>query len=214
MRKFGKLAAACALAAVLTTLTACGEQNVSAPQQSQQTQEQTSQPTAQSKPTAQMPAVGIIGELDAQMIKSKVTSADATAHAFTNEMNTYIVECMTCGGKAWESGTIIITVRDGKWSVSGYDVAAYKPDNMKDTLLDYFSVDFSGVKEAYAEIHLNESGKAFAAIYTGTSEINASEYPPLEVFENNNLTWDWDGKTAGVSPSGIIVGTCPRVGLK
>lgn len=158
---------------------------------------------------------GIVGELDAQVIKSKVTSADSTAKVFIDEVNTYIAECVSWSGKAWESGTIKITVRDGdQWSISGYDVDAYKPDKMTETLLDRLAVDFSITKDAYAEIHLNEDGKAIAAIFTDTSELGASEYPPREAFESNDPAWTWDGKTAGVSPSGIIIGTYPKLRLK
>lgn len=114
MNKFGKLMAVCALAAVISTLTACGKKTDTTVQQSQSSQGQTNSPAAQSKPTAQSPAESITTELADTIVRSKITSADATAAGLVNIAKAYIAECTSYGGNTWESGTVKITVTDGK----------------------------------------------------------------------------------------------------
>lgn len=212
MNKFGKLMTFCALAAAISTLTACGKKNDPTPQQSQPSQVQTTVPAAQSKPTAQNPAESIAAELADHVVKSKITSADATAARLGNIVTAYIAECTSHGGNMWESGTIKITVTDGKWTLSGYDADKYKPEKLDHTLAEFFEENFPNITNAYAEIHINEDGRAYGAMYTNTVGAAASEYPPREAFGESS--WTWDGKTAGVSPSGIIVGTWPWLSLK
>lgn len=210
MNKLAKLMVSCALAAAISTLTACGKKNGSTPQQSQQSQ--TNPPAAQSKPTAQNPAESFATELDGSIVRSKITSADATAAGLVNIVKAYIMDCTSYGGNVWESGTIKITVTDGKWTLSGYDADKYKPERLDHTLAEFFEENFPDITNAYAEIHINEEGRAFGAMYTNTVGAAASEFPPREAFGESS--WTWDGKTAGVSPSGIIVGTFPKLSLK
>lgn len=212
MNKFAKLMLACALAAAISTLTACGNKNDTAPQQSQQSQGQTNSTAAQSKPTAQTPAESIAAELADHIVMSKITSANANARRLVDAVIAYIMDCKSYGGNMWESGTIKITVTDGKWTLSGYDVDKYKPERLDHTLAGFFEENFPDITNAYAEIHINEDGRAYGAMYTNTVGAAASEYPPREAFDNRE--WTWDGKTAGVSPSGIIVGTWPWLSLK
>lgn len=196
MKKFGKLAAVCALTAAFAVLTACGGKNGPTPQQNQQQVQNTE---------------NLITELDEQIIKSKVTSADSTAQSFIVTVRTYIADCMTYSGMKWESGTIDILVTDGEWTLSGYDVGAYKPDNMREELLDILREDFIDLKTAFAKVYLNEDGKAYAAIFSPSGKLDDSEYPDETAFENEK--WKWDGKTVGVTPKGNILGTCPRLFL-
>lgn len=211
MNKFGKIMATCALFVVLTSITACGNKNDSTPQQSQQSQGQTNPSAAQSKPTAQNPVESIATELDEQVIKSKVTSANVHALKVVETVNAYITDCMIAGGKKWEAGTIDISVTDGEWTISGYDVGAYKPDIMHEELLDVIKTDFIEYKPTFTKVFLNDDGKAYAAIYSPDGKLDDSEYPDEAAFKNEK--WKWDGKTAGVTPKGNILGTYPHLFL-
>lgn len=215
MKKFGKLAAVCALTAAFAVLTACGGENVPAPLPQSQQQVQNSQIAGGNTANS---AENLITELDEQIIKSKVTSADSTAKAFIDTVNVYISAGVILGGKNWESGTIKISVKNGKWTSSGYNADAYNkpdkpgmPDIKWETLLERFQMDFPEIKNSYAEIHINEDGKAYAAIFSPSGKLDDSEYPDETAFENEK--WKWDGKTVGVTPKGNILGTCPRLFL-
>lgn len=187
MKRYGKLAAACVLVAVLTTLTACGN----------------------SVPTE---AELLAKQMDGQIVKSKITSADSTAHALTSEVNAYIAECLSYGGKVWEGGTIKLTAKSGNWSISGYNADAYRPKPLNDTLVERIRVDFSDIQDAYAEIHINEQGKAYSAVYTKAVSAEVADIPPREAFDDGS--WTWNGKAAGIAPSGAIIGTAPKLLLK
>lgn len=208
MRKTKTLAVAAALVAAAITLTACGDKNVSEPQPQSQQQVQNSQ-IAGGNPAN--PAGNLITELDEQVIKSKVTSADATARSFVDVVNTYIADCMIAGGKQWEGGAIEISVTDGEWAISGYDVSAHKPDKMSEELLDILKTDFMIFKAAFTKVYLNEDGKAYAAVYSPDGKLDDTEYPDEAAFKNQK--WKWDGKTVGVTPKGNILGTFPHLFL-
>lgn len=210
MKKFEKIMATCALFAVLTSITACEKKNDSTPQQSQQSQGQTNPPAAQSKPTAQNPVESIATELDEQVIKSEVTSANVQAIKLVEAVNIYIGNCMTAGGKQWEVGTIEISVTDGEWAISGYDVSAYKPDIIREEFLDFLKEYLNKFNNAFAKVYI-DSGKAYAAIYSPDGKLDASEYPDEAAIKNGK--WKWDGKIAGVTPKGNILGTHPILSL-
>ncbi len=63
---------------------------------------------------------------------------------------------------------------------------------------------------------IKDSDKAEAMQRT-LSEMFNKDYPTgigfAKVQINENGSWIWNGKTAGVSPSGYIVGTSPKVML-
>lgn len=202
MRILKKLAAAAALAAVISTLTACGKDDPASLQQ------EPSLPTAGTNPVDTMNSVATaFGEYT---VKSKITSADSTAKSFINTINTYIADLMTVGGKKWESGMIKLTVTNGNWTVSGYDVDAYKKQTFK-SFVDVFEFEYPTLKDAYAEIHLNESGYAYAAVFSPDGKSDDSEYPDKTAFETGK--WKWNGKTVGVTPNGNILGTYPHLFL-
>lgn len=211
MNKFGKLITVCALAAAISTLTACGKKNGSTPQQSQPSQVQTNISAAQSKPTVQNPAESIATELADHIVMSKITSADVKAARLVDTVKAYIAECTSYGGDMWKSGTIKITVTDGKWTLSGYDADKYKPERLDHTLAEFFEENFSDITNAYAEIHINEDGKVYAAVFSPNGKPDDSEYPDKTAFENEK--WKWDGKTDGVTPKGNILGTFPHLFL-
>lgn len=134
-----------------------------------------------------------------------------TARGIVNVVNNYIADCMIAGGKQWGAGTIEISVTDGEWAISGYDVGAYKPDIMREGLLDVLKTDFSNFKNAFTKIFLNEDGKAYAAVYSPDGKLEDTEYPDEAAFKNQK--WKWDGKTVGVTPKGNILGTFPHLFL-
>lgn len=206
MKTFGRLAVAVALVAAAISLTACGE-NAPEPKQSQQ-QVQNSQIA---EGNSANPAGNLITELDEQIIKSKVTSADSTAKCFIDTVQAYVAECVANGGKPWKSGAIEISVTDGEWTVSGYDIGAYKPDNVREELPDILKDNFSDLKTAFTKVYLNEDGRAYAAVYSPDGKPDDSEYPDEAAFEN--IKWKWDGKTVGVTPKGNILGTYPHLFL-
>ena len=209
MRNFKKLAAACALAVSAAALAGC-EKDAPAPLPQE--------PNAQTSGWNPIDeANSIVTELSEFTIKSKVTSSDSWAKGIVTTVNTFIVECVANGGNEWECGTIKMTLKDGKWTLSGYDLDTHKLelDSHTETLAQRIDDDIPIKGEAYAEVYINEDGRAVAGIYTVNTGIVPSELPPVEVFDKDgDREWTWDGKMAGVTPSGAVVGTSPKLLLK
>lgn len=188
MKRYGKLASAIVLFAAVTMLTACGN-----------------------SVTPEMEQIAV--EMDGQIVKSKVTSANATAKALMQFTNAYITECVSRGGKEWESGAITISCADGNCTVSGYDVDACKPKSMDKTFAQMLREDFAITDSCFAKIYINNTGMANAAVFTSeTSDLTESDCPDEQAFKDG--FWKWNGKTEGVSPSGAVIGTAPILSLK
>ncbi len=144
--------------------------------------------------------------------KSNVTSADSDAKTVMYAVNLWIVDNMNNGGNAPAEGTVKISWSGGEVSVSGAITDADKANNTPQTLTEHLKENFRGLMDGYAEVYLNADGKAFAAIYAlDASSLDSAEHPALSDFEKGS--WKWNGKTAGISPSGNIVGTAPKVVL-
>ena len=141
-----------------------------------------------------------------------MTSADSDAKTVMYAVNLWIVDNMNNGGKAFSEGTVKISWKNGEVSVSGAITDADKSNNTPQTLTEHLKENFRGLMDGYAEVYLNADGKAFAAIYgLDVSSLDSAEHPAISDFEKGS--WKWNGKTAGVSPNGHIVGTSPKVML-
>lgn len=173
---------------------------------------------------------------------SRVTSANSTAASIKNNIDAFLTNADTAGYGMKLGGTqqsLNITVSpnsgDAKWEVSaatatnfkgsapgvvwgaaGSAIAATpKTGTVAETLL---AVDlrnlFPEIKSASIFVSL-VGGKCVAVAYTAdqnTVMTAGSDYPTVTngQFPAN---FSWDGKTAGVSSTGIIVGTAPAIGL-
>lgn len=173
---------------------------------------------------------------------SRVTSANSTAASIKNNIDTFLTNADTAGygmkqGSTQQTFTILVTPNSGdakwdvtaatatnfktgasgvNWGTAGSAVAATtKTGTSAETLL---AVDlrnlFPEIKSASIFVSL-VGGKCVAVAYTAdqnTAMTAGSDYPTVTngLFPAN---FSWDGKTAGVSSSGIIVGTAPAIGL-
>lgn len=213
MIKYAKTAAALTLAAVLTAaLTGCGG-NQGSPSQSLSSaaQNTSSNGGTGGNFSAENSAASFFST--EHIIRSKVTSADSSAMSVANTVNTWIMDNQTAGGRMPGEGEDTIIFDNGNVTVSGVvtDADTTKLTSGFETLSERLKKDFSYIKTAYVKIYINGSGIAYACVFAeGETQADESDIPGRDDLGKG---WKWDGKTAGVSPSGKIVGTYPRTAL-
>lgn len=109
-------------------------------------------------------------------------------------------------------GESTVIFDNGNVTVSGVAANAGETTFSFETLSERLKSDFSDIKTAYAKLYTDGSGKVCACVFVdGETNVNGSDIPDKDALAAGQ--WKWDGKTAGVSPSGKIVGTYPRSAL-
>lgn len=208
MRKFAKIAAAPVFAAVMTAaLTGCGGNQSSSVQQSVNS-------AAQSGGTGGNTPADIVDDLSEHTTRSKVTSADSTAIRLANTVTAWLLENQTFGGSMPGEGESAVIFDNGNVTLSGVvtDADTTKLPSNFETLSERVKNDFSDIKTAYAKLYTDGGGKVCACVFVkGETTIDESDIPDKDALAAGS--WKWNGKTAGVTPSGKIVGTYPRVQL-
>lgn len=213
MRKFARSMAALAFAAVTTAaLTGCGGNQNSA--------QQSVNSAAQNTPSNGGTGGNSSAENSAapffsteHIIRSKVTSADSSAMSLVNTVNTWIMDNQTAGGRMPGEGEDTIIFDNGNVTLSGVitDADTTKYTSNFETLSERLKTDFPSTT-AYVKIYINGSGNAYACVFVeGETKADESDIPGKDDLGKG---WKWDGKIAGVSPSGKIVGTYPRTAFE
>lgn len=213
MRKFARSMAALAFAAVTTAaLTGCGGNQNSA----QQSVNSAAQNTPSNGGTGGNSSAGNSSApifSTEHIVRSKVTSADSSAMSLANTVNTWIMDNQTAGGRMPGEGEGTIIFDNGNVTLSGVitDADTTKYTSNFETLSERLKTDFPSTT-AYAKLYTDDGGKVCACVFVkGETTIDESDIPDKDALSAGK--WKWNGKTAGVSPSGKIVGTYPRVQL-
>ncbi len=170
---------------------------------------------------------------------SRVTSANSTAASIKNQVDTFLTSADTAGYGMKQGSTILqtfdVTINAGTWSVSAATATNFKTGSTitwgvagtgttgatkvgvtgAETLLAINLADlFPEITNGSIAISL-KGGKCVAVAYTAdqNSAMTAgTEYPTLTAGEFPAI-FAWDNSTAGISSTGIIVGTAPVVAL-
>ena len=168
---------------------------------------------------------------------SRVTSANSTAASIKNNIDSFLTSCDTAGYGMKQSTNnkeqIVIQVSGGNWSTTstvtasnfkgskwGTQASGINTNSQKSNLasaeqLLCFELCqlFPEVKQAAIVASL-VGGKCVAVAYSADVNAFASgDYPTIGSDGKFPASFAWDNKTAGVSSSGIIVGTAPAVAL-
>lgn len=205
MRKFAKIAAAPVFAAVITAaLTGCGGNQSSSVQQSVNL-------AVQSGGTGGNTPADIVDDLSEHTTRSKVTSADSSAILLANTVNTWILENQSCGGLMPGEGEETIVFDNENVTVSGVITDADKAEMNSQTLSQRLGEEYS-TETFWAKVYIGADGRVSGVVYVGgATSADGLELPGKDALAAGS--WKWNGKTAGVTPSGKIVGTYPRVQL-
>lgn len=205
MRKFAKIAATPVFAAVMTAaLTGCGGNQSSSVQQSVNS-------AVQSGGTGGNTPADIVDDLSEHTTRSKVTSADSSAILLANTVNTWILENQSCGGLMPGEGEETIVFDNENVTVSGVITDADKAEMNSQTLSQRLGEEYS-TETFWAKVYIGADGRVSGVVYVGgATSADGLELPSKDALAAGS--WKWNGKTAGVSPSGKIVGTYPRVQL-
>lgn len=205
MRKLAKIAAAPVFAAVMTAaLTGCGGNQSSSVQQSVNL-------AAQSGGTGGNTPADIVDDLSEHTTRSKVTSADSSAILLANTVNTWILENQSCGGLMPGEGEETIVFDNENVTVSGVITDADKAEMNSQTLSQRLGEEYS-TETFWAKVYIGADGRVSGVVYVGgATSADGLELPGKDALAAGS--WKWNGKTAGVSPSGKIVGTYPRTAL-
>lgn len=205
MRKLAKIAAAPVFAAVMTAaLTGCGGNQSSSVQQSVNS-------AAQSGGTGGNTPADIVDDLSEHTTRSKVTSADSSAILLANTVNTWILENQSCGGLMPGEGEETIVFDNENVTVSGVITDADKAEMNSQTLSQRLGEEYS-TETFWAKVYIGADGRVSGVVYVGgATSADGLELPGKDALAAGS--WKWNGKTAGVTPSGKIVGTYPRVQL-
>lgn len=172
---------------------------------------------------------------------SRVTSANTTAASIKNNIDSFLTNADTAGYGMKQSSsntdTINILVTTTAGALPSWSVDAADPDHFKTGSSIEWGNDGTGNKDAtksgvdsaekllaielanlFPEIKNAAitvvicGGKCTAVAYTAdqNTAIATTDMPTITdgAFE---ATFEWDTKTAGVAPSGIIVGTAPAI---
>lgn len=201
MKKSAKRAAALALAVVMTAaLTGCdGDRNSSA------------QSGADANSSADA-SDGLLGETAEHVTRSKVTSADSSAMLLANTVTTWLFDNQSLGGSMPGEGESTVIFDNGNVTLSGVVMDAGETAFSFETLSERLKSDFSEIKTACVKLYTDGSGKVCGCVFVnGETNVGGSDIPGKDALAAGQ--WKWDGKTAGVSPSGKIVGTYPRTAL-
>lgn len=207
--KFRRIAAALAAASIVISLSAC--QSNSAPGSGQEAME------------------------TVESIEDQVTAANSTAASIKNQVLTFLTKMDTqkCGMKMSDSFTsqMTISVENGVWKVTNSTPDSFlsggkytwsgsgssdstSEDIAEDELARSLAEVLPNVTTGGIAVWL-EGGRCMAVSFTADSV-----YPDAQTLEMMGKggwtadTCEWDGKTAGVSKDGNIVGTSPLLDIK
>lgn len=171
---------------------------------------------------------------------SRVTSVNSTAASVQKTVNTFLTDADTSGyGMKQANGALSamdITISNGTWTptVATNSGTAFKTGSTiswggasavsanvsktgiknAETLLAIELANlFPSLKNGAIHIEM-KAGTCTAVAYTEdqSSSIATTDMPSITSGEFS-AAFSWDGKTAGVAPSGILIGTAPAVPL-
>lgn len=170
---------------------------------------------------------------------SRVTSANSTAASIKNSVGTFLTSADTAGYGMKQSNTTIqaldITVDSSTWTCTAATAGNFKGGSSiswgtaasgvkaNDTKSGVTSAEqlltielanlFPSLKTAAIHIEM-VGGTCTAVAYTADQKdaIDTDDMPTITSGEFAD-SFAWDTKTAGVAPSGIIVGTAPAIPL-
>lgn len=170
---------------------------------------------------------------------SRVTSVNSTAASIQKTVNTFLTDADTSGYGMKQANTALanmnITISNGTWTptavtattafktgstISWGGASAVSANVSKtgiknaETLLAIELANlFPSLKNGAIHIEM-KAGTCTAVAYTEdqSSSIATGDMPAITSGEFS-AAFSWDGKTAGVAPSGILVGTAPAVPL-
>lgn len=192
MRDLTKRAAALALAVIMTAaLAGCGNSKAGF------VSETSVQFTEAPNPLAE------------QITKSKVTSADSSAKSIQNSVECWIADNIASGGDEFTEGEVTIVSDNGKITVTGTisdaDKAKANPKTLSQMLSEYYAdVTF------WAKVYIDERSRASSAVYVdGVTSADGIDIPGRNDFAADSFKWG--DKLDGVTSSGDIVGTYPKL---
>lgn len=188
MKKF--LSVITAAIMLMTTLTGCDEGNLNGP------------------------GGMVMGDM---AIQSQITAANSTASTIKNAVTTWCANLDTVRGKI-PRDTVVITIeghiKDGKWVGSVSAPGFETPDGgnveavemLKDKLADHFN--FSSDIAAVLWVS-DRAVKGCAYSESGVSASELKQMFSIDDFESRN--YKWNGKEAGVTREGKVIGTAPML---
>lgn len=202
MRILKKLAAAVAVVMAISTLAACGDDDLLLPQEA-------SKPSAGTNPIDKN--ASLANEFNEEIFRSKVTSADSTAKEFISTVNTWIAENVSAGGDEKTACELKIVIKNGKATVTDLsgknDWEARKgcPESLKER----FESDYSG-RTFTAAVFVDDSGYAVYSWYVRDDAGFNGDAPSFEDFKAGEYEWKAEDRV-GMTRDGAIMGTCPRL---
>lgn len=219
MRILKKLAAAAAIVMAISTLAACGNDSPELyPQNPGTPNHGTPNPG-----TNPLDANNIADELNGQILKSKVTSADSYAKEIITSVNSWIADDICMGGgekRACElrivmnNGNATITDASGKNNWEGRKGAPEGKYGSPESLKESFEANYSG-RTFTARVFVDESGYAIYSWFVLDDAGFNGVAPTRADFEAGYFAgWksDWKGeKKEGLTEDGVIIGTSPKV---
>ncbi|MGN0670052.1 MAG: DUF5021 domain-containing protein [Oscillospiraceae bacterium] len=200
MKMSKKILCSIALAAMLLTLTACGNQS-----------EQSSAGSS---------------VVDGYDLQSKITSADILASEIKTQAKEFLIKADNDGHalKGTEELAVLgCRVDDGKWNVSVSDNIQFGENgdkwrwtgDDKSSCFDSFMADvMSDFKQGYVEIYIKYGN------IIGVATVNSGSSSDIPEALRDENTWsdsgeiNWQGGKAGVGENGVVIGTSPRIAQK
>lgn len=150
--------------------------------------------------------------------KELVNKNNTLAKYLTNQVNVDITR-LDAEGYSFPQGVIAVAMtvdNNGEWFVTAADEELNTIPRFEDEL--YLSVRdlFSDVKDRAMMVMIYNRKVTFAAVQQGTDVNYLAEFlkPLFDDYGNLSQNHEWNGKTAGVTKDGIIIGTYPVIGLK
>lgn len=209
MRILKKLAAAAAIVMAISTLAACGNDSPELYPQN---------PGTPNPGTNSFDANNIADELNGQILKSKVTSADSTAKELITSVNTWIADDVASGGAekracelriVMDNGKATITDASGKNNWEGKKGNPEKNLGCYDTLEERFEADYSS-RTFTACVFIDESGYAIYSWFVLDDPTFNGAAPTRADFEAGEYEWKAEDRV-GMTRGGTIMGTSPRL---
>lgn len=165
----------------------------------------------------------LIPTLASQIAKSKVTSADSAAKEIIKTVNGWIASCVASGGNERMPEDIVISMDKGSATITGGSVTSTKGGS-GNTLNDWELKDISGCislaerlgtdyssRTFTAKVFINSSGYAVYCWYVSDDKSFSGDAPVGTDFEAGYYDKWKSNKKEGVTPSGHIVGTSPKL---
>lgn len=153
---------------------------------------------------------GFVDELNEEMFRSKVTSADSTAKELINTVNCWIADCVAAGGAEKTACELKIVLDNGKATVT--DLSGKndweKRNGCPESLDERIESDYS--KRTFtAGVITDKSGYAAYAWYVPNDPQYSGASPTAEDFASGFYSWGTD--VDGLTSENVIMGTFPRL---